>query len=135
MSTSPSPEGETSRISVEEASAVVNGVPLIDFAAFSIDVDDPSERERSVDGNTLHFDQMLEPSGSCEVFPTSTSAVQMFNAIKNRRIGNVRYTLPDEDTRGGHAIKGVRFTNVSQDDLGSDGYSISADWRGDYFVD
>lgn len=135
MSTKPTPTGQTKRITVEEASATVNGIPLVDFSSFSIELEDPSERERTVDGNTVHFDQMLDPSGSCEVFPTSQSAAQMFQTIAQRRIGSVRYTLPGEDVRGGHSIQGVRFTNISQDDLGSDGYSISADWQGDYFLE
>lgn len=134
MSTKPTPSGETKRIAADEASAVVNGIPLIDFAAFAIEVEDPSERERTVDGNTVHFDQMLNPSGSCEVLPTSRSAAQFFETVLNRRIGSVRYTLPDEDARNGHSVRGVRFTNISQEDLGSDGYSISADWEGDYFL-
>ena len=132
MSTKPTPNGNTKRIAVEEASAVINGVPLTDFASFSLEIEDPSEKQRATNGSAIHFDQPIEPSGSCDVFPTDPSAQQFFETIKNRKIGSVRLTLPDDDTRGGHSVIGVRFSNVSQEDLSSDGYMITADWDGDF---
>lgn len=132
MSTKPTPNGETKRIAVEEASAVVNGVPLGDFTAFSIEIEDPSEKERATNGNAVHFDQPLEPSGSCEVLPTDPASAAVKDAMLQRRIGSVRLTLPDDDQSGGHSITGVRFSNFSQEDLDAGGYTYTADWEGDF---
>lgn len=134
MSTKQNPIGDSERIAVEEASATVNGVPIVKFDAFAIDVEDPSARERTVDGHTVHFDQLLNPSGSCAVFPTSPSAAQFYQIVKSRMIGGARLSYPSDDTRGGNSLKGVRYTNVSQEDLSSDGYMITAEWSADYIL-
>lgn len=134
MSTKPNPIGDSDRIAVEEASATINGVPMVKFDAFSIDVEDPSERQRTVDGHSCHFDQLIDPSGSCGVFPVSPSAPIFYNLVKQRKIGGARLNYPDDDTRGGASLKGVRYTNVSQEDLNADGYMITADWQADYLL-
>ncbi|WP_330633720.1 hypothetical protein [Halocatena halophila] len=132
MSTKPSPLGETERIAVEEATATIAGVPLVKFDTFSIEVEDPSARERTTDGHTVHFDQLINPSGSCAVYPTSPSAGRFFALVQARYIGGARLSFPSDDTRGGISLKGVRYSNVSQEDLSSDGYTITADWEADY---
>lgn len=134
MSTKPNPIGDSDRIAVEEASATINGVTLVKFDGFSIDVEDPRERQRTTDGHTVHYDQLLEPSGSCAVFPTSPSAPAFYSIVQNRTIGGARFSYPDDDTRGGASLKGVRYTNISQEELSSDGYVISADWEADYIL-
>lgn len=134
MSSKPNPVGDSDRIAVEEASATVNGVTLVKFDAFSIDIEDPSERQRTTDGHTVHFDQLINPSGSCAVFPVSPSAPRFYSLVKARTIGGARFSFPDDDTRGGASLKGVRYTNISQEDLSSDGYMITADWQADYIL-
>lgn len=134
MSTKQNPIGDSDRIAVEEASATVNGVPVVKFDGFSIDVEDPSERQRTVDGHTVHFDQLINPSGSCAVFPTSPSAPQFYQVVKARTIGGARLSYPSDDTRGGDSLIGVRYTNLTQEELSSDGYVITAEWEADYLI-
>lgn len=133
MSTKPTPTGQTTRVAVEEATGNVLGVPLIRFAGFDFEIEDPSEREWSTDADAVHYDRPVEPSGSFSLFPTSPSVSGMYQAILARRIGSVAYTLPDDDTQGRHAVTGVRFENVTQEELDS-GYLYSGDWRGDYVL-
>lgn len=128
----PSPQGDTQRIAVERASGTINGVPMIKFDGFSIDIEDPSERQRTVDGHTVHFDQLINPSGSCALFPTSPSAPAFAQMVQARRIGGAHLSFPDNDTRGSMSLKGVRYTNISQEELSADGYMITGDWEADY---
>lgn len=135
MSTNPNPVGETKRIDASEATATTpGGTPIDDFASFSIEVSDEYTRERTVDINTVDFDALLEASGEFAVFPTSNAAQSMWATILARTIGGVNFGFPSEDTRSTFAAIGVRFDDVSQDDLGPDGYQISGSWNGAYIT-
>lgn len=128
----PTEQGQTKRVSTNEATAVIGGVPLIDFASFSFDMEDPSPRETSVDGNRIHFDQLLEPSGSASVYPTSTSAPELEELIRNRTLMTVRYSYPSDDEQGARSVIGCRITNFSHGDVSTDSYTIDVDWEGDF---
>ena len=133
MSTNPNPTGETKRIDASEATATgPGGTPIDDFSAFSIEISDEYTRERTVDNNTIDFDALLEPSGEFSVFPTSAAAAGMWSTILARPIGGVNFGFPENDARGSFAAIGVRYDDVSQDDLGPDGYEISGSWAGAY---
>ncbi|ADJ14473.1 hypothetical protein [Halalkalicoccus jeotgali] len=133
MSIKQTPSGQSTRVAVEEATGNVLGVPLIRFSGFDFEIEDPSERERAIEGDTVHYDRPVDPSGSFSLYPTSPSVSAMYEAILARKIGSVAYTLPDDDTKGRHAVTGVRFTNVSQDELDT-GYLYTGDWEGDFVI-
>lgn len=133
MSSKPTPSGQTTRVAVEEATGNVNGVPLVRFSGFDFEIEDPSEREFTTDADTVHYDRPVEPSGSFSLYPTSPSIAAMYDSILARQIGTVAYSLPDDDTKGSHAVRGVRFSNVSQDELDT-GYLYTGDWEGDFVI-
>lgn len=128
----PVEQGQSKRVSTNEATAIIGGVPLIDFAEFDLDIEDPSPRETSVDGNRIDFDQLPEPSGSASVYPTSTSLPGLYDLINNRTKMVVRYSYPSDDEFGSRSIIGCRLTNLSHDGIGTDSYTYNLEWRGDF---
>ena len=133
MSTKQQPRGDSDRIAVWEAAATINGVPMIKFASFEFELEDPQEREDMVDGDRIHFDQLENPSGSCAVFPTSPAAPRLYEAVRTKRIGTANFRMPNEDTLGAHSLKGVRFENFSQESLETGGgYQYTADFNADF---
>lgn len=128
-----SPVGQSERILVEQATLVLPpGIPVQQFASMSIEIDDPSERERATIGDAIHYDQFVDPSGSASIFPTDGAADAVFDAIKNRTISNVRMGYPDNDARSADTALGVRYSNVSQEDLDVGTYLINVDWEADF---
>jgi len=125
-STNPNPTGEMHRIDASEASATgPGGTPMDNFASFSLGIEDPYTRERTVDNNTVDFDALLDGSADFAVFPQSSAALGMWQTILARTVGGVNFTLPQDDARSTFAGIGARYENVDQEDLGPDGYQIT----------
>lgn len=128
-----SPSGRSERVEVEQATLVLPpGIPVEQFTSFDFELEDPSERERANNGDAVHFDEFIDPSGSFSIMPTDDAAAEVWDAIKNRTISQVRLGYPNNDARDSDTIRGARFTNVSQDEIGVGEYMINGDWEGDF---